>query len=357
MSLLPKNDYHMAELKVMFLQNYFLHYRVDFYEELAKYFDVIVAHCGTRLDTKIKQTILEKKNCLNLSIIPDLDNVINEESPDVIVSMFDLHYPQYIFTKSFRGRRQIFWGLDNGSSSYIDFIKKILINTLQKPVVFYSETVSDRWKTQINVPTIVAQNSVLIEPRYVCYNLSRVRFINVGALAKRKRNDLLLKAYEMLPKRIKNATRITLVGEGSERLYLEKLAHDLKIAHKVDFLGHIEDREILSNLYNTSIASISLGQAGLAVVKSIGFGVPFITHRTAITGGEIYGVIPNKTGYLLQEKYEDANLISELRNVLEDAWQKRKNYKNYSNIRKWYECYNSIPIMTEPFAKLIKGVR
>lgn len=345
----------MPKLKVIFLQNYFLHYRIDFYEELSKYFDIIVVHCGTEIETNIRQIICQRKKFLNISFMLGLNKIIYRENPDVIVSMFDLHYPQYIFTRVIREKRTIFWGLDSGRSRYVDIIKKLIINKSKKPVVFYSKTVFEKWEHRLNVPVKIAQNSVLVESRYVKNDFERFKFINVGALSPRKRNDILLKAFRELPDEIQRNASISLVGDGPEREKLERLACELEISEKVRFFGHVEDRNMLSRIYNQAVASVSVGQAGLAVVQSIGFGVPFITRKDAITGGEIYGVVPNKTGYFLSGAKNEEAMIHELTETLCDAWYNRKNKEYYANIRCWYEMFNSIPCMTDPFIKLIRG--
>ena len=106
-----------------------------------------------------------------------------------------------------------------------------------------------------------------------------------------------------------------LVGEGPEKESLHKIAEDLKISKNVIFHGHIDSYEDLIPLYRRSYASISYGQAGLAVLQSIGFGTPFIT-KNAITGGEINNIVHGKNGFLVNDEREAVN---EMIRLVDDA--------------------------------------
>ena len=53
--------------------------------------------------------------------------------------------------------------------------------------------------------------------------------------------------------------------------------------------------------YEESIFSISYGQAGLSVLQALGFGVPFITKKNAISGGEKYNIKNGYNGFLIED--------------------------------------------------------
>ena len=53
--------------------------------------------------------------------------------------------------------------------------------------------------------------------------------------------------------------------------------------------------------YKESIFSISYGQAGLSVLQALGFGVPFITKKNAISGGEKYNIKNGYNGFLIED--------------------------------------------------------
>ena len=54
----------MPKMKVIFIQNYLIHYRLEFYEELSKYFEIIVVHSGEKIannSKNFKEIILPMK--------------------------------------------------------------------------------------------------------------------------------------------------------------------------------------------------------------------------------------------------------------------------------------------------------
>jgi GalNAc-alpha-(1->4)-GalNAc-alpha-(1->3)-diNAcBac-PP-undecaprenol alpha-1,4-N-acetyl-D-galactosaminyltransferase len=62
--------------------------------------------------------------------------------------------------------------------------------------------------------------------------------LSVGRMTREKGHDLLLEAFSRVRR---NGWRLVLVGDGSERLKLERLASDLGIRDKTDFIGVSKD--------------------------------------------------------------------------------------------------------------------
>jgi glycosyltransferase involved in cell wall biosynthesis len=85
---------------------------------------------------------------------------------------------------------------------------------------------------------------------------------------------------------------------------------------RVELLGRIDNPSELTRYYAEAIASVSFGQAGLAVLQSMAFGVPFITKENAISGGEKYNIINGETGILV--KNDPAALEAALRRLFAD---------------------------------------
>ena len=72
--------------------------------------------------------------------------------------------------------------------------------------------------------------------------------------------------------------------------------------------GPIYDESLLAQKYAKALVCVSPTQAGLTVPKSMGYGVPVITRRDAITGGELYHITSDENG-ILYDKDEDLVLI------------------------------------------------
>jgi glycosyltransferase involved in cell wall biosynthesis len=62
--------------------------------------------------------------------------------------------------------------------------------------------------------------------------------VTVGRLEKVKGQEFLIKAFAQIDNK---SWELSIVGDGSERKYLESLAQDLNVTHKVKFHGHLND--------------------------------------------------------------------------------------------------------------------
>ena len=60
------------------------------------------------------------------------------------------------------------------------------------------------------------------------------------------------------------------------------------------------DEGQLATLYANSIASVSFGQAGLAVLQSFANSVPLVTKNGAVSGGEIDNIEHGVNGLLIK---------------------------------------------------------
>ncbi len=73
--------------------------------------------------------------------------------------------------------------------------------------------------------------------------------------------------------------------------------------------GAIFDENILKDIFSEAILCISPKQVGLTVLKSFGYGVPFVTRRDAITGGEKSDIKDGVNGYFYDTEEELINII------------------------------------------------
>lgn len=86
----------------------------------------------------------------------------------------------------------------------------------------------------------VIPNGVEIGPRPTPQTRVGAKFTYLGRLDREKRIDLLLKAFKELNS--ERETTLTIVGDGPERINLEKLHRDLGMAEGiVEFVGAVED--------------------------------------------------------------------------------------------------------------------
>ncbi len=118
------------------------------------------------------------------------------------------------------------------------------------------------------------------------------RFVAVGRLARQKNFALLLRAFARLGD---PAARLVIVGEGSERAGLERLAGELGIASQLSMPGHCDP---LPHLAAASAYALSSDYEGVpaVVIEALAAGLPIAgtdcsVSMAALTGHGAFGVL------------------------------------------------------------------
>lgn len=98
--------------------------------------------------------------------------------------------------------------------------------------------------------------------------------VQIGRLAKSKRNDLLLEAAAHLPEAIR--VRVLLVGEGPQRNFLLQKASSFGIADRVNFCGYRSDVHRI--LAGADLLALSSNKEGLPIVvlEAMALGCPVV---------------------------------------------------------------------------------
>lgn len=143
--------------------------------------------------------------------------------------------------------------------------------------------------------------------------------IYTGRLIKIKKLDLLIKAHSLLHEKGININ-VLILGDGEEKLSLEKLVENHKLSDKYWFYGACYDEKLIAQFYNESIVCVSPGNVGLTAIHSLTYGTPVITHNNfwdqmpefeAISDGNTGGFFKENDPYDLAIKITDWILISE----------------------------------------------
>ena len=99
--------------------------------------------------------------------------------------------------------------------------------------------------------------------------------ICVSRLVPKRRLDLLLDALVLL-RREGFPANLLLVGEGPERVRLERMAQENDLS--VKFFGECYDETVLAELLLAADATVAPGMVGLAAMQSLAYGTPVVTH-------------------------------------------------------------------------------
>ncbi len=292
---------------ILIIQERIHHYRIPFFNQISKNNNLSVLSSSIREDFETVNFEVLNSKTVSFGPFIYLKNFkkITDEKYDIIVAPFDLRFFQLFIFVLFRKKinKWIWWGLDIGKSNTALKIKTAF-SKLNNPIIFYHEKIMlDFVNFGLNKKkAYVANNSFYIPNRIESFKSNTKNcFVNVGSLDERKKNHDLITVFNDLVKITEKNIILYLIGTGEEEYNLKKLVSDLNLKRKVVFTGEINDPNQLSKYYLKSYASVSYGQAGLAVLQSMANGVPFITKQNAISGGEIHNINHKKNGILVTD--------------------------------------------------------
>ena len=345
--------------KVLIIQSVLPEYRVPIFNLLNKQYDVtVMVPKSPKLTTKPEFAILvaPERHIPHLGrFFVGYKNIIRQF--DVCISMLAANYPQVVF--SLLGKKKtkmILWGIGVSAGYGIPYdsqpkYRKVLRSLIHRAnaALFYSDYPLSVYQSLgiSKEKLFVANNTVAVEPKEK-KNSDYLLF--VGSLYPAKGVDVLLKQYNEAYQINHEIEDLLIVGDGSEREKCEKLCKDSGLGRKVTFLGSIFEEERLSELFSGAIACISPNQAGLSVLKSMGYGVPFVTSATSITGGERFN-IQDKINGVIYENEEDLKMI-----ILDIHHDRNKYIEMGKKAKAYYEKCRKPEVMVKGFVDAIEYV-
>lgn len=345
--------------RVLLIQEKITHYRVPVFNELANRVDLTVLYSSGELPegvrfkvvhvplVQLKKVLFYKKSLRSLA--KNFDAVI---APLEFTNLAIMALP--LKPRAFK---VIYWTIGvpasynvpyDGKSSYDHrYIRQI--NRSDACVFYTSYPVEKYAKLGVKKEKLfVANNTVQVLP--YDENVSRDDIIFVGSLYKQKRIFELLDSYKAAYHENQAIPNLSIIGDGDEYNAINEWTTDNDLKDKVFLKGAIYDEETLSKLFTTAIACISPGQAGLTVLKAMGYGVPFITTKDAITGGEIFNIKDKKNGLILDAYPEIKDVILDTLNNKEKFIEMGKNAKSF------YEKNRQVGMMADGFEQAINFV-
>lgn len=304
----------MMQKKIFIIQRILPHYRIGFFRNLKKLYPSLKVFYGNTYNGEVlkntdnpdKETFIERKNRYfhkeGKIFFTGLYGDVIREKPDIIVSVFNvgnLNIYLLFILRYFLKFKLILWSLGydhlTGFSPDKIFTHKVRLFLSQKAdaVIFYwdyGKKVVEKYSKK-NSHYFVARNTIDTNRHIALKELfdkkgkdsiknyldvkQKFHFIYVGRLIPDKEVDILLKAYSEVEKSVSDC-RLTIIGDGPERIKLESLASELRIKNSV-FLGEILDDEITGRWLYVSDAFIMPGRLGNSVVHSFCYGTPVIS--------------------------------------------------------------------------------
>lgn len=173
-----------------------------------------------------------------------------------------------------------------------------------------------------------------------------LKLINVGSLVTKKNQILLLKIVKHL---LLDGIEVSLVllGEGCDRIFLEKYTEENQLEQHVTFTGNVEDVESYLSEANVYIHSALYEPFGLVLLEAMSAGLPVV----ALDGGGNSDVVINEeNGFLIPDNNETlfTNKLKELlrnemlyQSISESGQEFAANYDISKYADKLIEIYNN----------------
>lgn len=313
--------------KVLIIQGEITEYRVPIFNELAKSVDLTVLYSEKELPNNIEFKTLKipTKKVFGRIIFHrgKLRKICNNF--DVVISMFNLNYfhnNQLAFGR--RKYKLIYWGIGVSASlnkrydekKGFDFIRKHLIKKADAALFYSSYPVEKYSKLGVKKEKLfVAHNTLYIDEDLNDDNpsISRDSILFLGTLYRQKRIDILFEQYNEAYLEEKNIPHLYVIGGGEMFNDLKLYIEENGLESKITMVGPVYSQEGLNKYFNKSLGCFSIDQAGLSVLQSMGRGVPFITFKNAITGGEIFNIEHEINGLLLDNTSDIKNVILDMK--------------------------------------------
>ena len=340
--------------KLLILQNEISGYNVPVYNTIAEHYDLTIGYYlkdKSNIHCKFKKIKLESKVIGGFSFLKGVRKLASMY--DVVSMIPNLRNPSYCSLPFLRRNfKLVNWSIGFRASythPYIVERKHVLADRLFQTIlsecdasIFYMEKAKEFWKnTSLDLSKVfVAPNTtdvVSIEIKPVI----KKDILFVGTLYKGKGLDLLLDAFRQVVEEQHPQNKLHIVGDGSERQVLEDYVAMHNLEENVVFHGAIYDENMLAERFAHALLCISPTQGGLSVPKSMGYGVPFVTRKDAITGGEIYHITPDVNG-IMYDKGED------LTSIISDACSNPQKYVEMGiKAKEYYDNHATIKHMAQ----------
>ncbi len=346
-------------LRVLYLTNVLSEYRIPILELMCKDVRLTVAHTGTPMWKSghlFNEIILHSYKIGPFNFIKeDLFPIACDN--DVLLILGEIKcisFTRLVFRKN-RPYKVCFWGI-GVSASYskrFDEVKRwdkirFFIMRQAESLVFYSDYPIKKYvEAGINESRLfVAHNTV--EVKYNPVGTTRDILLFVGTMYKQKNIFSLLENYKNAMQKVDKMPELHLIGGGDGLSDVRKWIEDQHLNNMIFTHGPIYDETTLAKYHQKSIASISPGQAGLSVLKSMGYGSPFITMNNSITGGERSNILNEHNGILYDKE-------SELESILIDIVNNKEKYLKMGKLAKeYYDNFRTPQIMVDGLLNAIK---
>lgn len=331
--------------KVLILYNKLFHYRIPIWNLLAEKCDLTVTYSLGKVEgfeeCKFEILYLPAKIIANRFCIQK-DNLRKiAKQYDVVIAYGDIAWLKFSTFPWFNKQKVIFWTLGVSASYDKGFDKQKKWDRIR--TFFYNQADALVFYTDYPIKKYAAMG-ISEQKMFEAPNTVKVLKLNneikrdsllfIGTLYKQKGIQILLDSYFKVCRRLV-LPHLYIIGDGDDFEYIKKWIETHNLTNEITLCGAIYNIYSKSDYLSRALACISPNQAGLSVLECMGYGVPFITSKNAITGGEIFNIHNGIDGIVMEN-------MAELDIAIEDiALNPNKYVEMGAKAKKYYEQYRT----------------
>ncbi|HHX68997.1 MAG: glycosyltransferase [Miniphocaeibacter sp.] len=339
----------------------------DFF--LSKGYEIIVISLGDAVIEGCKVYSFGMKDLILKSDISKLFNyttkigkvrkIIKEENPDIIHAHYATSYGILASMLNIHPYILSFWGSDVYDFPNRSAIHKFMLKNNIKSADYIMSTSKDMKKEVLkytNKNILVTYFGVDVNA-YAPKKVNRYDDFTVGTVKsfyEKYSLDYLIKGFKIFVDRVKNENiKLILGGKGKEEENLKRLTKELDLENQVEFLGFLNQEEVVEAFNKMDVAVFPSTQEsfGVAAVEAQACGIPTIVSNV---GGLPEATKPGETSLVVEPK--NAEQIAE---ALEKLYYNKELQENMGKKAREYvlEKFNIVDnfnYVDEIYKKIIK---
>lgn len=346
-------------LKLAIIYGPLLHYRLALFNAICDRYDLTIfttAFAGPDTGLRFALEVIPARRLGPFSFQPGLRRKLRQGQFDVCISFLDVAHLDTLAAIFLPVSPRTFsWGVWLTGSTIANLLRIAAVKRCEANLFYCYQKMKEIAACGAPVERLyVAHNTVGVPEAIPAVSADqRDLILFVGSFDARKGLDRLLRVFAETVPRLPKHVRMVLVGDGLERSRLEALADDLRLGDRLLMPGRLNDPSDLVPYYARALVSVSLNQAGLSVLQSMGFGVPFLTVRGSLSPGyETMNITDGVNGFVVDDnKIAIAEVFQAL--ASDPALAARMG----AAARKHYERYATIENYAQGFFDAIEGTR
>ncbi|MEX2336397.1 MAG: glycosyltransferase family 4 protein [Fulvivirga sp.] len=298
------------------------HYRVPFFERLAqKGYSISIIHLGKVVKSKhfksYSTVYLFKR--LGFFYVKEPVDARNFDCVVIMQNIRLINIWKLTFNPFFK-IPIVHWGIGVSSASGLSFNRTFtsrirnFLASFSAAQVLYSKFPIQLFSENVHKKTFIAENTVYNEFAQDFSVFDKYHLLFIGTLNERKGIIELIEIFNKYLRTNKNKriNKLVIIGDGPLFKQCLETIESLDLKNNVILTGSIFLAKEKLEYFKNAAISVSLNQAGLSVLESFSFGVPFVTKKAAISGGEHLNIIDGYNGFLIKDEVSLIRVLNKI---------------------------------------------